>query len=145
LIAGETQGEKVLTVTDANLTMADVDGKVTGSYGFAGSFLREFDLNGEGFAVLQLNRYQSGSMGRLVSVGTDGTELGVLDINEEVLDISAAGRYVAVLYADRVVVCNPDLQVYASLTGTDQARGVLMRPDGSVLILGAESAKLFLP
>ena len=145
LIAVETQGEKVLTVTDANLTMADVDGKVTGSYGFAGSFLREFDLNGEGFAVLQLNRYQSGSMGRLVSVGTDGTELGVLDINEEVLDISAAGRYVAVLYADRVVVCNPDLQVYASLTGTDQARGVLMRPDGSVLILGAESAKLFLP
>ena len=78
-------------------------------------------------------------------MGTDGTQLGSLDVKEEILDISAAGRYLAVLYADRVVVYNPDLQVYASLTGIDQARGVLMRPDGSVLLLGAESAHLFLP
>ena len=140
--AGE---EQIVTVSDTCLTYAGTDGKVTTTYGYAGAYLRAYDLAGDGFAVLQLNRYASGSVGRLVSIGADGTELGVLDVNEEVLDISAAGRYVAILYADRVVVCNPDLQVYASLTGTDQARGVLMRPDGSVLLLSAESAQLYLP
>ena len=36
---------------------------------------------------------------------------------EEVLSISASGRYLAVLYADRLAVYNPDLQPYASLPG----------------------------
>ena len=63
----------------------------------------------------------------------------------EVLDISAAGRYLAVLYTDSLVLYNQDLQVYASLNGTDFATGVLLRADGSALLLSAENAGLFLP
>jgi hypothetical protein len=51
----------------------------------------------------------------------------------------------AVLYANRLVVYTPDLQVYATLNGTDYARSVLMRADGSAILLGSETAKLFLP
>ncbi len=68
-----------------------------------------------------------------------------MDIREEVLSISASGRYLAVLYADRLVVYNQDIQPYASLQGTGNTRQVLMRPDGSVLLLSAGSASLFLP
>ena len=102
-------------------------------------------MTGQDYTVLLLNRYQSGSVGRLVTVGTDGGEIASLDVNEEVLSVSAEGRYIAVLYLDRLVVYNRDLQVYASLNGTGYAREALMRPDGSVLLLGSESAKLFLP
>ena len=66
-------------------------------------------------------------------------------MNEEVLDISAAGRYLAVLYGDSLVIYNPQLQVYASLQGTDFASGVLMREDGSALLLSAGNAEIFLP
>ena len=103
------------------------------------------DLGGEDFTAVLLNRYQTGSVGRLVTVGGDGTELGSLDVNQEILSMSAAGRYLAVLYMDTLVIYNRELQVYASLRGTDYARSVLMRPDGSALLLSSEVATLFLP
>ena len=115
------------------------------TYGYQGGYLREYDLAGDDFTVLLLSRYQTGSVGRLVTVGADGAELGSLDVNQEVLAVSACGRYLAVLYLDSLVVYNRDLQVYASLTGTDFARSVLMRADGSALLLSSESAGLFLP
>lgn len=139
------QGGKLAAVSDTCLTYADTKGEVTGSYSYGGAYLRDYDLSGDGFAVLLLNRYQSGSVGRLVTVDAEGTELGSLDVNEEVLSISAAGRYLAVLYTDHLVVYNQDLQVYASLRGTGYAKEVLMRTDGSVLLLSSESAGLFLP
>ena len=140
--AGE---DRIVTVSDTCLTYADADGNVTGNYVYGDVYLREYDLGGDGFVALQLNRYQSGSLGQIITVGTDGVQLGALEVSEEILDISAAGRYLAVLYANRVVVYDPSLAVYATLTGIDQVRGVLMRPDGAVLLLSAESAQLFLP
>ena len=139
------QGRKLVTVSDTGLTYATAAGTLAGTYSYKGAYLREYDLGGDGFTVLLLNRYRSGSVGRLVTVDGEGGELGSLEVRDEILSISAAGRYVAVLYADHLVVYNQDLQTYASLHGTDYAKEVLMRPDGSALLLSAESASLFLP
>ena len=136
---------KLATVSDTCLTFADTKGNVEGSYDYNGAHLREYDLNGEGFAAVLLNRYQSGSVGRLVTVAADGTELGSLDVSEEVQDISACGKYLAVLYLDRLVIYNQALETYASLAGTESIRDVLVRSDGSALLLSSEYAKLFLP
>lgn len=141
---GEQEG-RLVTVSDSVLTSAGADGGIQGSYSYSGSYLRDYDLGGTGFTVLLLNRYRSGSVGQLVSVDKDGELLGSLEVREEVLSISASGRYLAVLYADRLVVYNQNLETYASLRGTGDARDVLMRPDGSVLLLSAGSASLFLP
>ena len=75
----------------------------------------------------------------------NGEELGSLDIRDEVQSISASGRYLAVLYNDHLSVYNQDLQTYATLRGTGDARDILMRSDGSVLLLASGSASLFLP
>ena len=135
----------VATVSDTCLTLADLKGEVEATYAYPGEFLREFDLSGDGFTVLLLNRYKSGSVGRLVTVGADGQEIASLDVNEEVQSVSVAGRYIAVLYIGGLVIYNQDLQVYASQEATASAREALVRPDGSALLLGAESARLFLP
>lgn len=136
---------KLAVVSDTSLTFADTKGSVEAAYSYSGAHLREYDLNGDGFAAVLLNRYQTGSVGRLVTVAADGTELGSLDVSEEIQDISACGKYLAVLYLDRMVIYNPALETYASLKGTEAVRGVLMRSDGSALLLSSESAKLFLP
>lgn len=141
---GEQDG-RLATVADSSLTFASSGGEVTGTYSYKGSYLREYDLGGNGFAALLLNRYRSGSVGRLVTVDKNGEELGSLEVREEVLSVSASGRYVAVLYAGHLVVYNQDLQAYASLQGTGDTRQALMRPDGTVLLLSARSASLFLP
>ena len=139
------QSGKLVTVSDNKLTIADTAGQITGEYSYGGAYLREYDCGGDGYTVLLLNRYQSGSVGRLVTVGTDGEELASLDVHEEVLSVSAAGRYVAVLYTDSLVVYNPDLQAYATLKGTGYAKEALVRTDGSALLVASESARLFLP
>lgn len=141
---GEQEG-RLTTVSDSVLTCAGTGGEVQGSYAYSGSYLRDYDLGGSGFTALLLNRYRSGSVGRLVTVDGNGEELGSLDVRDEVLNISASGRYLAVLYADHLSVYNQDLQTYATLQGTGDARDVLMRSDGSVLLLSAGSARLFLP
>lgn len=146
LVAGIRQQDGMLaTVSDTCLTFADTKGGISASYSYAGEYLRDYDLAGDGFSVLLLNRYQSGSVGRLVTVGPDGEELGSLDVRDEVRSLSACGRYLAVLYSNRLVVYNQALEVYASLTGTDYAKEILMRQDGSVLLLSSGSAGLFLP
>lgn len=139
------QDGRLVTVSDTCLTLAGPDGKVTGTYGYGGSYLRGYALGGEDFSALLLNRYQSGSVGRLVSVDGDGTAVASLEVSQEVLDLSAAGRYLAVLYADRLVIYNRELQVYAALNGTDFAGNVIMRRDGAALLLSADSGRLFLP
>lgn len=145
VLAMGQDGSSIITVSDTCLTFAESDGKIRADYPYSGAYLREYALEGDGFTALLLNRYSSGNVGRLVTVGDGGVELGSLDVNEEVLHISAAGRYLAVLYASRLVVYNADLQVYATLNGTDSVGSVLMREDGSAILAGAESAELFLP
>ncbi|MBE6995223.1 MAG: hypothetical protein E7429_00595 [Ruminococcaceae bacterium] len=145
VLAVGQQGDYLSAVTDTGVTFARKNGEELTTYGYDGAFLREYDLGGDDFVVLLLNRYRSGSVGRLVSVGPDGQELGRLDVNEEVLSVSAAGRYLAVLYADRLEIYNRSLQLYASLQGTDFAREVLQRGDGSALLLASEYARMFLP
>lgn len=145
VVALDQQGDQIVTVADTGITFAGLDGQVNATVSFADDFLRGYALDGDGFVALLLNQYQSGSVGRLVTLGTDGTEIATLDVSQEVLDLSAAGRYLAVLYADSLVLYNQQLQVYASLQGTDFAMGVLMREDGSALLLSAESAGIFLP
>ena len=139
------KGDRIVTLSDTGLSFGTTGGKAEETYGFGGAYLRDYSLDGEGCSVLLLNRYQSGSVGRLVTVDDEGKELASLDVREQVLSVSAAGRYVAVLYGDKLTIYNQELQEYAALTGTDYAKKVLMRQDGSALLLASESARLFLP
>ena len=138
-------GGRLTTVADTGISFADTAGKLRGTYSYAEEYLREYDLGADNCAVLLLNRYRSGSVGRLVTVGTDGTQQAELDIRDEVLDLSAAGRYIAVLYTDRLVIYTTQLQEYATFSGIDSVKGVCMRSDGSAVLLGARKATVFVP
>ena len=54
-------------------------------------------------------------------------------------------KYAAALYSGRLVVYNQAMREYAALSGTDNLRQVIVRPDGSILLIGADSARVFLP
>ena len=69
---GQAGEISILTVTDTCLAVGSTAGKLLGTYSYDGEYLREYDLGGEDFTVLLLNRYQSGSVGRLVTVDDEG-------------------------------------------------------------------------
>ena len=138
-------GGTVAALEDDRLTLLRADGSLAGSYRFAHPYLRGQSMSGADFAVLLLSRYRSGSALNVVSVDAEGETLGSLDVRREILDVSAAGRYIAVLYSDSLTVYRPDLTEYATLSGTDFARQVIMRPDGTALLIGASRAWLYIP
>ncbi len=144
LAMGQVFG-RLAAVSDNCLTFADTSGEIRATYDYTGQYLREYDLRGDSYAVVLLNRYRSGSVGRLVTVDEDGEEIAQLDVRSEVRSLSAAGRYIAVLYADQLVIYTQELEEYAILSGVDSTKSVLMRSDGSVVLVGSREATLYVP
>lgn len=107
-------------------------------------YLKSYALS-DSFAAMLVGKYRAGSQAELYTVDSQGTPSAGLSINEQVLSLSAAGRYVAVLTADRLDIYTQDLDLYNTLEGTGGARSVLMRDDGTALLIGSETAQLYVP
>ena len=138
-------GGRLAALQDDRLTLIGADGSLAGSYRFEYPYLRGASLDGDGFAALLLSRYRSGSALRLVTVDAEGEVLGTLDERREIVNVSAAGDYVAVLYGDSLTVYRSDLTPCATLASAEFAKRAVMRPDGTVLLIGASRAWLYVP
>lgn len=120
------------------------DGKELHSWSCQDKYLKNCAISDQLAAVL-VGKYRAGSQAELYTINARGESSAGLAINEQVLDLSAAGRYVAVLTADRLDIYTPELDLYAQLEGTNGARGVLMRDDGTALLTGSGTAHLYVP
>ena len=138
-------GSRLCAVSEDALHFLSSGGKETASYSFGGKYLRRCSLSGDGYAALLLGDYKSGSQAVLATVSSAGSEIARLEISSEVLGISAAGRYIAVLYSDRLTIYDKNWNEHATLEGVSTARQVLMRADGSAVLAGSASASLYLP
>ena len=141
----ETLQREFCAVTEQGLYLLDSGGELKASYSYGGQFLRRCVVGDGGWAALLLSRYKSGGYASLITVDGDGNELGGCDIDGEVLDISTAGRYVAVLFSDRLTIYDKYLTEVATLPDVSEVRAVLMRADGSAVLGGASGASLYLP
>ena len=131
-----SMGDNGLTITDHQGNSTTVDWKEM--------HLKGYSLAGDDFAVALLAKYRAGSQGELWVIGSDGTYQS-LEIDQQVLSISAAGRYVAVLTGNQLNIYTEDLQPYATLESTQGARKVLLLEDGSAILISADSASFYVP
>jgi len=137
--------DKFRLVGDISLAVCSAKGTSTARYDYSDHYLKSFALGGEDFSVLLLGKYRAGSAADLTVVGDDGQVIAELTANEQILSVSAAGRYIGVLTADRLDIYTRDLTLYSCLDGTSGARRVLMHADGTATLIGSESAHLYLP
>ena len=138
-------GGSFAALEDSRVTLFRKDGSLAGSLRFAYPYLRDVTFSGDGFGAVLLSRYRSGSSLRLVTFDGAGEVLGTLDERREIMDVSAAGKYIAVLYSDSLTIYTADLTEHQTLNGTEFARRVAMRSDGTALLLGASRAWLVAP
>ncbi|MBO4915607.1 MAG: hypothetical protein J5449_10415, partial [Oscillospiraceae bacterium] len=141
----ENFGGKLAVFEDNRLTVFDAEGALAGSCRYSYPYLKGRSVGGGSCLALLLSRYRSGASSRIVTVNSDGEILGTLDERREILDVSAAERYVAVLYADSLTVYTPQLEEYATLSDTGYAKKAIMCSDGSVLLLGSTRAWRYVP
>jgi hypothetical protein len=135
----------ICEIAEDRIDLISNSGELIHSYAYDGGYLRNASLQGDGFAVLQLDRYKSGSQGKLVTLNRKGEEIGSLELSGEVLSLSAAGRYVAALYADKLVIYDKDFTVCSELNAVTSAQAAMVRSDGSAVLIGSSSASLYLP
>ncbi|MBO4854476.1 MAG: hypothetical protein J5482_05005 [Oscillospiraceae bacterium] len=140
-----TVGRSFCAVAEDALHFLSAAGEWKSGFVFDGDSLRRCDLNGDGYATLLLGHYKTGSQCRLVTVNENGSVLASLEVDSDVLDLSAAGRYIAVLYSDHLTVYDRELTERATLTDVSMAKEVMMRQDGSAVLAGASAASLYLP
>lgn len=137
--------ERAVSLCDKRLTMTALTGETLLDVPYGNLYLHDGSLTGDHFCALLLGRYQAGNVCTLTTYTMEGTEIASLNLTEEILDISAAGDYLAVLYSNSLTIYNKDLTEYATLDGTDYAGEVQMQSDGTALLIAASSAWKFLP
>lgn len=139
------QGRQVTTLCDTGLSMWNLDGENLLWEDFGSLYLHGCAMGGKDFCALLLGRYQAGNVCRLTTWSAQGEAIASLELTEEVLDLSAAGDYLAVLFSDSLVIYTRDLQEYARLEDTGYAGHILLGEDGTCLVLSGTSAWRYLP
>ena len=135
--------DQIWMVSDRGLSVSDHTG-TTATADWSSLYLKRYTLAGDGYAVALLGKYRAGSQAQLWVVDSQG-QSRTMDIDQQVLSISAAGRYIAVLTGDRLDIYTDTLELYASLDGTQGARNVLLMEDGSAILLTTETASFYIP
>lgn len=130
---------------DQGLWLLDGGGTVLGIQDWSDRILKAYTLSGNGFSAALLGRYRADSQASLSVVDSSAVLTGTLTLDSQVLSLDAAGRYFAVLMADRLDIYTKDLQLYSSLTGTQGAQQVLLREDGSAILISTGTARLYVP
>ena len=138
-------GSGIWVLGETGLTILSPAGETAGTAGYGGLYLKDFSLEGDGTAALLLGRYRAGASAQLWVVSPDGTTRASLPVEEQVLSLSAAGRYVGLLTAGRLDVYDQDLEPYSALEGTQGAQKVLQQSNGSAMLIAGGSAWLYLP
>ena len=135
----------ICTVGESTAQFVSLDGERIGKYRFKDSFLKDFDLGGDGFLTLATNMYRAGNRYSLTTLDYAGNEIASRFIGEEILDISSCGNYIAVLTPGKLTVYTKSLSVYSEEEDVADATSAVMREDGSAILIGAGRGELYLP
>ena len=141
----KVQGETLWALGENQVCAYSTDGNLLGSYDYTNGYLKQYSLSGDNYATLLIGTYRAGSLGNLVMISAGGELLGTESISEQVLSLSSAGRYTALLTYDNVRLFTTGFIPYGSGNSATSAQRVLMRDDGSALLLSGKSAGLYLP
>jgi hypothetical protein len=145
ILALSEQNGLIRALGDYGIWTVDQSGTLLGSVDWEDRFLKNYTLNGAEFSAALIGQYRAGGSSSLHLIGQNGESAGALPIHEQVLSLDAAGPYLAVLTADRLDLYTADLSLYNSLSGTQGAKKVLLREDGTAMLISTDSAHLYIP
>jgi len=113
---------EVLAISMDSLFLIENDGRGKMLYSFADKHLSGY-AHDKDFIALHLNDYGVGNQGRLITFLTDGTNLGEIIFNREIVSMSATGRTLVVLKSDGVLFFDEELEEFPISTDSFSAAG----------------------
>lgn len=131
-------------VGENTTTVLSSKGKILATYDYSEEYLTDYFVSDD-TVVLAINRYAAGTDCRVAVLDKEGEVLSEQDISEQINDVSACGKYVAVLTARELTICHRSLEEYAVTENTDNASCVILHKNGTALLVGGGKAKLYIP
>ena len=132
----------VLAISTQSLLVVDKNNESGLYYMFTDRRLGGFVFD-DGFITLYLLDYGVGHRGRLVTLGEDGSILGEIETDREIVSLSSNGELLNVLRSDGVVFYNTSLEELRTAATSASVAGatmVLTLSDGYALAAGDHSA-----
>ena len=123
----------------------DNDAQLLAEYDYSAGHLRGFAFGGSGFVVLLLSRSVTGDQYTLVTLDENGNVITETQWNRSIRSMSARGNYFAVLTDTAMYVFTKEQRNDSTLGEIGAATTVLMREDGSAILVENGKAVLFLP
>lgn len=133
-------GDTVI-LTDASFQVFGSGGKQENVFEFTDYSISDFSLGGDGFSVVSCT-YQSDAREYLITLDDYGKVLAKQEVVKEVMDVSATGQFVAVLYSDGLTVYDKSLRELETYEVSPGVNTVIMCSDGSAIASGAYSAEV---
>lgn len=137
--------DTLCAIGESGVTYLTAEGEVLQTYSYEGKYLKDYDNGGNGFLALSLNTYRAGNRYSLVVMDETMEEPVSVYVGQEILDLSAAGKYIAVLTTKGLTVYDRNLVICSQTQNIGAATSVLMRPDGTALLLGGGTGQLYIP
>lgn len=124
---------------------ADENFQETGTADWSDRYLKRYSLGCSDTFVVLTGKYQAGSQTTLEFFDRSCALLGSLESSRPILDISTAGKYIAVLTAQQLDIYTRDLTLYSTVENTASASHVVLLEDGSAFLTTQDTAWLQLP
>lgn len=135
-------GDTLCAVGENSTHFFDLSGELLSVYDYSDTYLTHYDTRGDGFIALMTNKNRAGGQFTLTTLDTTGKLLESIQLSGTILDISAAGNYLAVLTTEQLVIYNARLKVCAQTEQTG-ANQVVAYANGTALLIADGTATLF--
>ena len=132
----------LLAVTQDELVFLDLKGELLSTLPLEGERLVDYAVSREGWLLLAL---EGGGAARVLSLDASGNTLARLELADRVRSVSAEGRYGAVLTEMELRILDSRLEEYDRSWDVLGATRVVVRADGTALLIAAGGTKLFIP
>ncbi len=137
-------GNGVWALTTDSVIFLNRDMSESAVYDMAGRYLKGYSVV-DGRMLLMLSDYQVGGTNWVISVGTDGQEIGSAQLASDPAAMDAFGDRLTILYTDKIEFYNTDMTKIGESPCEPGTESISMREDGSVLAAGSFSAQVMVP
>ena len=131
---------RICAVSDNKAVFVSGKCEYNAEYSFEGWYLRDYSLEGSGYAVFVLGKYRTGGETKIVTVDTNGAVKGSIDTSSNVNSINVRGRYIAVSYADSAALYNSSLEELGQVHDAAGIEKALAGTGGKLIAVSANGA-----